>query len=188
MAQACAWSVALVGLEGRIVEVEADIGAGLPRTVLVGLADTALSEARDRCKAAVGNSGHTWPASLLTINLSPATLPKTGSHYDLAIVAAVLAAAEVIPRVELVRTVLLGELGLDGRVTVVFCEVKCRSGLGFGDPLEAITWAKLRRLRSLAAEWMSAHQVSAAAIRLDAVGVLLQRGQAPRLTHVRAVG
>jgi len=77
---------------------------------------------------------------------------------------------------------------VDGRVTVVFCEVKCRSGLGFGDPLEAITWAKLRRLRSLAAEWMSAHQVSAAAIRLDAVGVLLQRGQAPRLTHVRAVG
>jgi hypothetical protein len=76
--------VALVGLDGRIVEVEADIGAGLPRTVLVGLADTALSEARERCKAAVGNSGHAWPASLLTINLSPATLPKTGSHYDLA--------------------------------------------------------------------------------------------------------
>lgn len=119
MAQACAWSVALVGLEGRIVEVEADIGAGLPRTVLVGLADTALYEARDRCKAAVGNTGHTWPASLLTINLSPATLPKTGSHYDLAIVAAVLAAADVIPRFELARTVLLGELGLDGRVRPV---------------------------------------------------------------------
>jgi magnesium chelatase family protein len=119
MAQACAWSVALVGLDGRIVEVEADIGAGLPRTVLVGLADTALSEARDRCKAAVGNSGHTWPASLLTINLSPATLPKTGSHYDLAIVAAVLAAADVLPRAELLRTVLLGELGLDGRVRPV---------------------------------------------------------------------
>jgi magnesium chelatase family protein len=119
MAQACAWSVALVGLDGRIVEVEADIGAGLPRTVLVGLADTALSEARDRCKAAVGNSGQAWPASLLTINLSPATLPKTGSHYDLAIVAAVLAAADVIPRAELLRTVLLGELGLDGRVRPV---------------------------------------------------------------------
>ena len=119
MAQACAWSVALVGLDGRIVEVEADIGAGLPRTVLVGLADTALSEARDRCKAAVGNSGQAWPASLLTINLSPATLPKTGSHYDLAIVTAVLAAADVIPRAELLRTVMLGELGLDGRVRPV---------------------------------------------------------------------
>ena len=56
MASACAWSVALVGLEGRIVEVDADIGAGLPRTVLVGLPDSALYQARDRCKAAVSNS------------------------------------------------------------------------------------------------------------------------------------
>ena len=75
-----------------------------------------------------------------------------------------------------------------GRRTVVFCEVKCRSGLGFGGPLEAITWAKLRKLRSLAAEWMAAHEVPAQAIRLDAIGVLLVRGQAPRLTHVKAVG
>jgi putative endonuclease len=75
-----------------------------------------------------------------------------------------------------------------GRTTVVFCEVKCRSGLRFGDPLEAITWAKLRKLRSLAAEWMATHDVRAQAIRLDAIGVLLVRGQAPRLTHVRAVG
>jgi putative endonuclease len=75
-----------------------------------------------------------------------------------------------------------------GRSTVVFCEVKCRSGLGFGDPLEAITWAKLRKLRSLAAEWLSAHEVSAGSIRIDAIGVLLVRGQAPRITHVKAVG
>ena len=116
MGMASAFSVALVGLEGRIVEVEADIGAGLPRTVLVGLADTALYEARDRCKAAVTNSGHQWPSSLLTINLSPATLPKRGGHYDLAIVAAVLAADGVFGVGELAGTVLLGELGLDGRV------------------------------------------------------------------------
>jgi magnesium chelatase family protein len=82
--------VALVGLEGRIVEVEADIGAGLPRTVLVGLPDSALYQARDRCKAAVSNSGLEWPISLLTINLSPATLPKAGSHYYLALPIAVL--------------------------------------------------------------------------------------------------
>ena len=75
-----------------------------------------------------------------------------------------------------------------GRLTVVFCEVKCRSGLGFGDPLEAITWAKLRTLRTLAAEWMAAHAVPAQGIRLDAIGVLLIRGQEPRLTHVKAVG
>ena len=113
---ASAWSVALVGLDGQIVEVEADIGGGLPRTVLVGLPDTALYEARDRCKAAVSNSAVAWPASLLTINLSPATLPKTGSHYDLAIVAAVLGAADQFAASELADTVLLGELGLDGRV------------------------------------------------------------------------
>ncbi|MET0695355.1 MAG: magnesium chelatase domain-containing protein, partial [Propionibacteriaceae bacterium] len=119
MGLACAWSVALVGLEGRVVEVEADIGAGLPRTVLVGLPDTSLYEARDRCKAAVGNSGQSWPQSLLTINLSPATLPKTGSHYDLAIVAAILAAQDGFRREQLLNTVLLGELGLDGRVRPV---------------------------------------------------------------------
>ena len=113
------WSVALVGLEGRLVEVEAHIGSGLPRTVLVGLPDASLYEARDRCKAAVANSGESWPSSLLTINLSPATLPKAGSTYDLAIVAAVLAAADVFCEVELARTVLLGELGLDGRVRPV---------------------------------------------------------------------
>ena len=77
---------------------------------------------------------------------------------------------------------------VDGATTVVFCEVKCRSGLGFGDPLEAITWAKLRTLRSLAAEWMRTHPVAAQAVRLDAIGVLLVRGQPPRLTHVKAVG
>lgn len=88
----------------------------------------------------------------------------------------------------------LGEIDIvatetvDGRTTVVFCEVKCRSGLGFGDPLEAITWAKLRRLRSLAAEWMRVHDVKAATVRLDAVGVLLIRGQEPTVRHVRAVG
>src|SRR6478672_5382923 len=119
MAAACAWSVALVGLEGRIVEVEADIGAGLPRTVLVGLPDSALYQARDRCKAAVSNSGQEWPISLLTINLSPATLPKAGSHYDLAIVAAILAAQGIFRATELRRTALLGELGLDGRLRPV---------------------------------------------------------------------
>lgn len=119
MSLACAYGVALVGLDGRIVEVEAHTGPGLPRTILVGLPDTSLYEARDRCKAAVHSSGQSWPSTLLTINLSPATLPKQGSGYDLAIVAAVLAAAEVIIAAELRSTVLVGELGLDGRVRPV---------------------------------------------------------------------
>lgn len=76
----------------------------------------------------------------------------------------------------------------DRGTTVVFCEVKCRSGLGYGHPLEAITWAKTRKLRALAAEWLAANAVSASSIRLDAIGVVLQRGRPPSLTHVKAVG
>lgn len=77
---------------------------------------------------------------------------------------------------------------LAGRRTLVFCEVKCRTGLGFGHPLEAITWAKIRKLRQLAAEWMTVHETSVPAIRLDAIGVVLLPGRPPELTHVRAVG
>jgi magnesium chelatase family protein len=114
-----AFSVALVGVEGTIVEVEAAIGGGLPRMVIVGLADTALAEARERCRAAVHARGLGWPAQLVTVNLSPATLPKAGSHFDLAIVTAVAAAAGKFDRAVLERMVLFGELGLDGRVRPV---------------------------------------------------------------------
>lgn len=116
MSLARAWSIGLVGMRGVPVEVEAAIGGGLPRTVLVGLPDTALYEARDRCKAAVASSDLKWPDQLVTINLTPATLPKAGSHYDLAIAGAVLAANAVVPVTGLDNSVLLGELGLDGRV------------------------------------------------------------------------
>jgi putative endonuclease len=78
----------------------------------------------------------------------------------------------------------VGEAGL----TLVFCEVKCRSGLGFGHPLEAITFAKMRTLRQLAALWMREHHLKASTIRLDAIGVVLASGEQPSLTHVRAVG
>ena len=73
-------------------------------------------------------------------------------------------------------------------LTLVFCEVKCRSGLGFGHPLEAITHTKLRTLRQLAAQWMRENGVTARLIRVDAIGVVLLPGQEPSLTHVRAVG
>lgn len=88
MTGASAWSVALVGMEGSMVEVEAAISSGLPRTVLVGLPDAALHEARDRCRAAVCATGLSWPSNVLTINLTPAGLPKAGTHFDLAIAAA----------------------------------------------------------------------------------------------------
>lgn len=74
------------------------------------------------------------------------------------------------------------------RQTIVFCEVKCRSGLGFGDPLEAITYSKLRRLRQLSAEWLAEHGPPAAGIRLDAIGVLLRSGAEPVVNHVRGIG
>ena len=75
-----------------------------------------------------------------------------------------------------------------GAATVVVCEVKCRTGLGFGHPLEAITWAKLRTLRQLAAEWVRDHPTGPARVRIDAIGVVLTPGQDPQLTHARGVG
>ena len=72
--------------------------------------------------------------------------------------------------------------------TVVVCEVKCRSGLQYGHPLEAITWTKLRTLRQLAAEWVRDHPIGPVRVRIDAIGVVLQRGQEPQLTHARGVG
>lgn len=119
MRLARAWSVALVGMAATMVEVEVSIAGGLPRTVLVGLPDTALYEARDRCRAAVASTGRSWPSQAVTIGLSPASLPKAGSHYDLAIVAATLCADQVVAEPGLEGTVLLGELALDGRVRAV---------------------------------------------------------------------
>jgi magnesium chelatase family protein len=109
-------SVALVGVEGHHVEIEADIQNGLVGLFLVGLPDTALREARDRIRAAIVNSGENWPQRKITVGLSPASLPKRGSGFDLGIAVAVLAAAGVAPAGVLDRTVFLGELGLDGRL------------------------------------------------------------------------
>ena len=78
------YSVALIGVNGQVVEVEADIANGLVGTILVGLPDTALREARDRIRAAIVNSGEEWPQRKITVGLSPASLPKRGSWFDLA--------------------------------------------------------------------------------------------------------
>ena len=112
-------AVSVVGVDGHLVEVEADLAQGLPGMVLVGLPDTALSEARDRVRAAVLNSGARWPQQRLTVNLSPAALPKRGASFDLALAVAVLAATGEVPAAALVGRVLLGELGLDGRLRAV---------------------------------------------------------------------
>ncbi|HEY6793786.1 MAG TPA: YifB family Mg chelatase-like AAA ATPase [Kineosporiaceae bacterium] len=109
-------AVGLVGLQGHVVEVEADVAAGLPAFVLVGLPDAALVEARDRVRAAAANAGCPLPARRITVNLSPAALPKTGTGFDLAVAAALLAASGAVPAESVAGWVHLGELGLDGRV------------------------------------------------------------------------
>jgi len=119
VALARAYSVALVGMQGHLIEVEADIASGLPATILVGLPDTALREARDRIRAAIVNSGENWPTSKITVGLSPAALPKRGSGFDLAIAVAILAAAEAVPGSALAGKMFLAELGLDGRLRPV---------------------------------------------------------------------
>ena len=113
------YSVALIGVNGQVVEVEADIANGLVGIIFVGLPDTALREARDRIRAAIVNSGEEWPQRRITVGLSPASLPKRGSWFDLAIAIGVLAAAGKVPRGRRTGVMFFGELGLDGRLRPV---------------------------------------------------------------------
>ena len=112
-----AYSVALMGLNGYIVEVEADIGQTLPAFVILGLPDASLNEAKERIRSAAQNSGIPLSRRKITANLIPASLPKRGSGFDLAITMSVLRAANDIKSTE--RTVFISELGLDGRLRPV---------------------------------------------------------------------
>lgn len=116
---AIAYSVAFEGVEARLVEVQCSVAAGLPGFAIVGLPNKAVSEARERVKAAFGALSIAMPSKRLTVNLSPADLPKEGSHFDLPIALAILAALEIVPADELARCVCLGELALDGRLVSV---------------------------------------------------------------------
>ncbi|PRY69945.1 magnesium chelatase family protein [Glaciihabitans tibetensis] len=109
-------AVSLLGLRGAIVEIEADISSNLPSMVLIGLPDTALNEAKDRVRAAATNSGCPLAGRRITVNLSPAALPKHGSGFDLAIALAALAANGTVSSESINAVVHLGELGLDGRL------------------------------------------------------------------------
>jgi magnesium chelatase family protein len=106
-------SCAVVGLEGVIVEVEVDVSSGLPKFIVVGLPDAAVSEARERVTAAVRNSGFTFPMRKVVASLAPANLRKAGPAYDLPIAVALLACTGQIPE-QADDTILLGELALDG--------------------------------------------------------------------------
>ena len=108
------WTCAIVGLEGELVQVEVDIARqGLTNFTIVGLGDTAVQEARERVRAAVRNSGFTFPPRRITVNLAPAELRKSGPSYDLPIAIGVLLASEQLT-VDASSVVFLGELSLDG--------------------------------------------------------------------------
>jgi len=112
-------AVSLLGLAGTLVEIEADVSSNLPNFILVGLPDASLSEAKDRVRSACSNSGLALPAKRITVNLSPASVPKFGSAFDVGIAIAILVAAGVCDANSVARTAHVGELALDGSLRPV---------------------------------------------------------------------
>ncbi|MCC6628507.1 MAG: YifB family Mg chelatase-like AAA ATPase [Chloroflexi bacterium] len=109
------WSCAVVGLDGQLVEVEVDIGNGLPALTIVGLPDSAVQESKERVRAAIRNSGGTFPLKRITVNLAPAEIRKTGPSYDLSIaIGILLASGQLVADVS--DALIIGELGLAGEV------------------------------------------------------------------------
>ena len=109
-------AAALVGIETHLVEVQVDVGLGMPQTSVVGLPEAAVRESKDRVRAAIRNAGYDYPLGRITVNLAPASMRKDGAAYDLAIAVAILAAAGAIDPARLDDSVLAGELALDGRL------------------------------------------------------------------------
>ena len=110
-------TVAFLGLEARAVDVQVQIASGLPKFLVVGLPDKAVGESRERVHAALAAIGLSLPPKRITVNLSPADLPKEGSHYDLPIALGLLAAMGAVDAETLAGYAAVGELGLDGRLT-----------------------------------------------------------------------
>lgn len=113
------YTVAFEGVEARMVEVQCAVAPGMPMFHVVGLPDKAVSEARERVRAALSAMSIALPSRRITVNLSPADLPKEGSHFDLPIALALLAALDIVPKDDVEGTVALGELSLDGRLIPV---------------------------------------------------------------------
>lgn len=126
--------VVVFGVEGHVIDVEVHVSAGLVGTTIVGLPDTAVAESRDRARAAILNSGCSWPDAKITVGLSPASLHKRGPTLDVAIALAILAESGQVPAAAISELVCVGELGLDGRVramsgTVVAALGAVRAGM-----------------------------------------------------------
>ena len=130
---AMAYTVAFDGIDARLVQVQCAISPGLPGFSIVGLPDKAVSEARERVRAALTAMAIALPSQRISINLSPADMPKEGSHFDLPIALAVLAALDVVPHEEVSDLVALGELSLDGTLVPVIGALPAAVAAGDGD-------------------------------------------------------
>ena len=147
-----AYTVVFEGVEASVIEMQCALSAGLPGFSLVGLPNKSVSEARDRVRSALASMAIALPSKRITVNLSPADLPKTGSHFDLPIALALLAALEIIPR----DTIALGEISLDGTLVpvrgalpaamaaaaserVLICPSACRAEAAWVDQAQVIT-------------------------------------------------
>jgi magnesium chelatase family protein len=116
MAMAAVLSRAQLGMDAPLVRVEIDLAPGLPRFAVVGLAEAAVKESRDRVRAAIVNCNFQMPDGRVTVNLSPADLPKEGGRYDLPIALGILLASGQLPAESLQGCELYGELSLSGQV------------------------------------------------------------------------
>ena len=114
MATAKVYSAAHIGFDGRIIEIECDTTKGLPGIIIVGLANKAIDEAKERMRSSIKNSGLSMPRKRITLNLAPADLPKDGTSYDLPMAVAVLASSQQINIQTLKDSLFVGELSLDG--------------------------------------------------------------------------
>jgi magnesium chelatase family protein len=119
MAMASVLSRAQHGMDAPLVRVEADIGSGLPAFTIVGLAEAVVKESKDRVRAAITNCGFEFPAGRITVNLSPADLPKEGCRFDLPIALSILLASSQLPAEAFAQCELFGELSLSGEVRPV---------------------------------------------------------------------
>jgi magnesium chelatase family protein len=112
-------SSAVIGIDAYLVEVEVDISQGLPTFTTVGLPEAAVKESRERVKSAISNSGYTFPADRITVNLAPANIKKAGTGFDLPMALGILAATGILPEAAIAGYLFLGELSLDGRIKPV---------------------------------------------------------------------
>lgn len=159
-----AYTVAFQGVEARLVEVQCAVTPGLPAFSVVGLPDKAVSEARDRVRSALSSMAIALPSKRITINLSPADLPKEGSHFDLPIALALLAALDIVPADGAENTVALGELSLDGTLVPVLGALPAAMAAAAEDRLLLCPEAS-----GAEAAWVGSAQVIAAANLGDVV-------------------